>query len=239
MRIGEKEVLGYYVHSHPLAEHAGVLEAVATHGTTGLTGVPARGEVVIGGLVAALKLSSVKQPRPGSTHTRYCMFDLEDMEGLVRTICWPEDYARLGELIQTDAVVVVSGAIDRRAGSDETNLIVNDIVPVAAVWNRPVKGVTIKVTEPGHGPGTLDQLAAIVRRHPGTVPMRLVIELADGRRVLMEADRHAVAWSESLHGELLDLLGPGAIRAAMVIPRRGDGDGGRRSGAGRAPARSA
>jgi DNA polymerase-3 subunit alpha len=239
MRIGEKEVLGYYVHSHPLAEHAGVLEAVATHGTTGLAGVPARGEVVIGGLVAALKLSSVKQPRPGSTHTRYCMFDLEDMEGLVRTICWPEDYARLGELIQTDAVVVVSGAIDRRAGSDETNLIVNDIVPVAAVWNRPVKGVTIKVTEPGHGPGTLDQLAAIVRRHPGTVPMRLVIELADGRRVLMEADRHSVAWCESLHGELLDLLGPGAIRAAMVIPRRGDGDGGRRSGAGRAPARSA
>ncbi|MFZ4733452.1 MAG: OB-fold nucleic acid binding domain-containing protein, partial [Pirellulales bacterium] len=239
MRIGEKEVLGYYVHSHPLAEHAGVLEAVATHGTTGLAGVPARGEVVIGGLVAALKLSSVKQPRPGSTHTRYCMFDLEDMEGLVRTICWPEDYARLGELIQTDAVVVVSGAIDRRAGSDETNLIVNDIVPVAAVWNRPVKGVTIKVTEPGHGPGTLDLLAAIVRRHPGTVPMRLVIELVDGRRVLMDADRHAVAWSESLHGELLDLLGPGAIRAAMVIPRRGDGDGGRRSGAGRAPARSA
>ena len=27
MRSGEKEVLGYYVHSHPLAEHAGLLAA--------------------------------------------------------------------------------------------------------------------------------------------------------------------------------------------------------------------
>ena len=102
----------------------------------------AKGDVVIGGLVAALKLSNVKQPRQGSTHTRYGMFDLEDMEGLVRTICWPEDYARLGEWIVGDAVVVVSGSIDRRAGSDETNLIVNDLVPIADVWNRPVRSVT-------------------------------------------------------------------------------------------------
>jgi hypothetical protein len=36
-------------------------------------------------------------------------------------------------------VVVVSGSIDRRAGSEETNLIVNDLVPIADVWtSRPV-----------------------------------------------------------------------------------------------------
>ena len=98
MRSNEKEVLGYYVHSHPLAEFSGILGAVCTHGTGGLGAAKAKSEVVIGGLVAALKLSNVKQPRPGSTHTRYGMFDLEDMDGLVRTICWPEDYARLGEI---------------------------------------------------------------------------------------------------------------------------------------------
>ena len=90
MRSGEKEVLGYYVHSHPLAEFSAVLSAVCTHGTGGLGAAKAKSEVAIGGLVAALKLSNVKQPRPGSTHTRYGMFDLEDMDGLVRTICWPE-----------------------------------------------------------------------------------------------------------------------------------------------------
>jgi len=220
MRSGEKEVLGYYVHSHPLAEHASLLEAICTNGTAGLGSVKAKGDVVVGGLVAALKLSNVKQPRPGSTHTRYGMFDLEDMEGLVRTICWPEDYARLGEWIVPDAVVVVSGSIDRRAGSDETNLIVNDLVPIADIWARPVRSVTIKVTEPGHGPDTLERLAAVLKRHPGQTPLRLVLELADGRRVLMEADRERVTWSHALLADLIGLLGPGCVRAAVTLAQK-------------------
>ncbi len=134
MRSNEKEVLGYYVHSHPLAEFQPLLEAICTHGTATLGSVPPKGDVVIGGLVAALKLSNTKQPRQGSTHTRYGMFDLEDMDGLVRSICWPEDFARLGDFIQPDAVILVAGAIDRRAGSEETNLIVNDALPVADAW---------------------------------------------------------------------------------------------------------
>jgi DNA polymerase-3 subunit alpha len=148
------------------------------------------------------------------------MFDLEDMEGLVRTICWPEDYARLGEWIVGDAVVVVSGSIDRRAGSDETNLIVNDLVPIADVWNRPARSVTVKLTEAVHGPDVLDRLAEVFRRHPGQTPVRLVIELADGRRVLMEADRDKVDWSHGLLADLTDLLGPGAVRAAVTMGQK-------------------
>ena len=234
MRSNEKEVLGYYVHSHPLAEFSGILGAVCTHGTGGLGAAKAKSDVVIGGLVAALKLSNVKQPRPGSTHTRYGMFDLEDMDGLVRTICWPEDYARLGEFIQPDAVVVVSGTIDRRAGSEETNLIVNELVPIAEIWAKPVRSVTVKVTEPEHDTATLDRLAEIVRRHPGQTPLRLVLDLADGRRVLMEADRQKVAWSQQFLAELTDLLGTGAVRAAVTIGQKRREEPARRGPPGRA-----
>jgi DNA polymerase-3 subunit alpha len=190
--------------------------------------------------VAALKLSNTKQPRPGSAHTRYGMFDLEDMDGLVRSICWPEDFARLGEHIQADAVVLVAGSIDRRAGSEETNLVVNEIVPVADVWRLPARNVTVKVTEANHDAILLDRLAEIVGRHPGKVPLRLVLDLADGTRVLMEADRHAVAWNAELHREISGLLGPGCVRAALSTGggrRNGDDQGrGRREFAGRAGA---
>jgi len=247
MRSHEKEVLGYYVHSHPLAEYAGIMSALCSHGTADLAGAKAKSEVVIGGLVAALKLSNVKQPRPGSTHTRYGMFDLEDMDGIVRSICWPEDYARLGAFLQPDAVVVVSGSVDRRAGSEETNLIVNDLVPIAEVWTKPVRQVTVKLTEPLHDIGTLNRLAEILKRHAGPIPLRLVLDLADGRRVLLEADRHTVGWSHQLHAELAGLLGPGAVRAAVSLGKarssegsRGEngrgGEGGRRQAGGRNPA---
>jgi len=243
MRSGEKEVLGYYVHSHPLAEHKDLLDSLCSHGTAGLGGVKAKGEVVIGGLVSALKLSNTKQARPGSTHTRYAMFDLEDMDGLVRTICWPEDYARLGEAIQPDAVIVVAGSIDRRAGSEETNLVVNEIVPIAEARRLPARSVTVRMVEGTHDAAVLDRLAELVGRHPGTVPLRLVIDLADGSRVLLEADRHQVAWSPELHAAVAELLGPGSVRAAVAIGGRGRRDGpggprgdGPRRGQGRAPA---
>jgi DNA polymerase-3 subunit alpha len=232
MRSNEKEVLGYYVHSHPLAEHRDMLDTICTNSSTTLGRVKAKGEVIVGGLVAALKLSNTKQARPGSTHTRYAMFDLEDMDGLVRTICWPEDYARLGEHIRPDAVIVVAGSIDRRAGSEETNLVVNQIVPIASVGGLPARSVTVKLSEGVHDEATLDRLAEIVRGHPGRVPLRMVIELAAGSRVLMEADRHRVAWSGELRMALVDLLGPGTVRAAIDLGGRREQESARR-GAGR------
>lgn len=244
MRAGEKEVLGYYVHSHPLAEHRDLLAAICSHSTADLGGVPAKGEVVIGGLVAALKLSNTKQARPGSTHTRYAMFDLEDMEGLVRTICWPEDYARLGESIAADAVVLVAGSIDRRVGSEETNLVVNELVSLADAWRLPARSLTVRLVEGRHGAETIDALAEIARRHPGKVPLRLVIDTATGGRVLMDADAAGMAWTPEAHRDLAGLLGPQCVRVAVGLARpRGPRDdrGPRRAGAdrgghGRAPA---
>jgi len=237
MRSNEKEVLGYYVHSHPLAEHQSLLDAICTHGTAGLAAVKAKGEVLVGGLVAALKLSNTKQARPGSTHTRYAMFDLEDMEGLVRSICWPEDYARLGDFLRPDAVVLVSGAVDRRAGSEETNLIVNDVVPIADAWRLQPRSVTVRVAESTHGRDTLDRLAEIVGGHPGRVPLRIVIEMVDGGRALLEADRHAVTWSPELHAALVDVLGRGSVRAPLGLAgRTRDSGPSRRGPGGRTPA---
>jgi DNA polymerase-3 subunit alpha len=237
MRSGEKDVLGYYVHSHPLAEHAALLDAICTHGTAQLAAARPKAEVIVGGLVSALKLSNTKQARQGSTHTRYAMFDLEDMAGLVRTICWPEEYARLGESIVPDAVVVVAGSIDRRAGSEETNLIVNEILPLADAARLPAKSVTVRLVEGEHDRGTLDRLAGVLKRHPGKVPVRLVLDLAAGTRVLLEADGAAVEWSPALQGALADLLGTGGVRATVGLGgRRPAGEPGRRGPQGRAAA---
>jgi len=221
LRAFEKEVLGYYVHSHPLAEHLSLLCAVRSHATADLPRAKAKSEVVVGGLVAAVKLSNVKQPRNGSTHTRYAMFDLEDMEGLVRVICWPEDYARLGELIEAERIVLVAGTVDRRAGSEETNLIANEIVPLDEATRLPVRSVTVRIDEGHHDTSTLESLAELTRRHAGSVPLRLVLRLADGRRVLMEADGRPVDWSASLLEGLTAMLGSGGVRAAVAVRDRG------------------
>jgi len=160
----------------------------------------------------------------------------------VRTICWPEDYARLGDSIAPDAVVLVAGSVDRRVGSEETNLVVNELVPLADAWRLPARSLTVRITEGRHGRETIDGLVEVARRHPGKVPLRIVIETAAGARVLMEADAAPVAWTAEMHRDLVAVLGPGCVRAALALARpRGprDDGGGRRAGMERGPGRAA
>ena len=92
----EKEVLGFYLTSHPLAEHEATLRTYCTHTSMQVAKLEHRTEVLVGGMLAAIKFSHTKNPRPGSTHTKYAMWDLEDLDGIVRCILWPEQFAEMG-----------------------------------------------------------------------------------------------------------------------------------------------
>ena len=90
--IFEKEVLGYYLTSHPLAEYAARLRQYCSHSTTRLGGLKDRDRISVGGMIASIKLSNVKRVRDPSQPTRYAMFDLEDVDGcLLYTSPSPRD----------------------------------------------------------------------------------------------------------------------------------------------------
>ena len=76
----EKEVLGFYL-SQPSAGRvrANADDLLLAHARSTSPRLPHRTEVMLGGMLAAIKFSHTKNPRPGSTNTKYAMFDLEDM----------------------------------------------------------------------------------------------------------------------------------------------------------------
>ena len=61
----EKEVLGFYLSSHPLAEHETMLRTYCSHTSTQATELSHRTEVMLGGMLAAIKLAHTKNPKPG------------------------------------------------------------------------------------------------------------------------------------------------------------------------------
>jgi len=215
----EKEVLGYYLSSHPLAEHEKMLSAYCTHSTVELAALPPRSEVVLGGMLSSIKYSQTKSPRAGNANTKYAMFDLEDMQGAVRCICWPEQFAEFGHLVEADATLVVRGAVDRRAGSDESNLIVNELLPLSELAGRFTKGVVIRISEQTHALRTLDDLHEILRGYPGRCELQLVICLADGSRVHMKCDGMRVDLNAEMRGRVDGLLGPGNFQLIAAPPR--------------------
>jgi DNA polymerase-3 subunit alpha len=215
----EKEVLGFYLSSHPLAQYEQLLSAYCTHSTSQLAALPHRNDVMIGGLISALKYSNTRNPRAGSTHTKYAMFDLEDRDGLVRCIVWPEQFAQFGDLVAADAAVVIAGVIDRRPGSDEVNIIVNELIPPEQLAARYTSGMLIRVREESHGPDRLEALREILRGYPGEKSLKLVLDLVDGVRVELACDKFKVELHPELRRRVDELLGEGAVR--LVASPRG------------------
>lgn len=224
----EKEVLGFYLTSHPLAEFESTLRTYCTHTSLQVAKLEHRTEVLVGGMLSAIKFSHTKNPRQGSTHTKYAMWDLEDLEGIVRCILWPEQFAEFGQHVQGDAILAMKAVVDRRPGAEEVNLIINELIPLAELSARFSSGVMIRVREDTHGPAALETLREIVRGYPGPKPLKLRLELTDGGSVMLDCVKSGVTLDPELKRRVEDLLGEGnfklvgsTARSAAPAPTNG------------------
>ena len=215
----EKEVLGFYLSSHPLEEFRGQFETFCSHNSAELTELPDRTEITIGGMLSSIKFAHVRKVRPGSTATKYANFDLEDIQGMIRCILWPNDFEKFGEMIQPDAVVVIRGVIDRRGGGDDANLICNELIPIEQIDAKYTHGVQIRVNEGIHGEKGLTQLREIMRGYPGQCEVQLMLCLEDGSRVQLRSGNLQVDLSPEMRTRIEDLLGPGHFRLLSRKPR--------------------
>jgi DNA polymerase-3 subunit alpha len=212
----EKEVLGFYLSSHPLAEHHQTLSQYCSHSTTEAAQLKHRSEVTLGGLLSGITFRHTKNPRPGSP-TRYAIFDLEDMEGTIRCILWPEQFAQYGDLVLPDNILLVQGTVEKRAGSDEVNLIASELIPLKDAAGRLARGLRIRLLEDVHGVRGLEQLYEILRGYPGKCRVELSIGLSDGTRVACECDRLRVEINPEVRRRVEELLGPENVRLLASV----------------------
>ncbi len=213
----EKEVLGFYLSSHPLAEYGELLDTYTSHTTVEAAGLPHRSEVLLGGILSAIKIAHTKNAKPGAP-TKYAMFDLEDMQGIIRCILWPEPFLHCGHLVQPDAVVAAQGTIEKRAGSDDAVLIVNQLLPIDELPQRLTRGVVVRLSETSHGLAAVEKLHEILRGYPGNCEVQLVLYLADGSRVTCVCDDFRVEANPEMRSRVEELLGPGNLRMVAALP---------------------
>ncbi|MEN1681174.1 MAG: DNA polymerase III subunit alpha, partial [Planctomycetota bacterium] len=214
----EKEVLGFYLTSHPLAEFEQALRTYCTHNSKTLGDLEHRTEIVVGGMLAAIKFSHTKNPKPGAP-SKYAMWDLEDLDGITRCILWPDSFAEHGHLVEADAIVGLRAAVDKRPGAEEVNLIVNEIFPIAEMETRFTAGVTLAIDEQRHGEEGLQTLHEILRLYAGNMPLKLQLRLAGGGIVLLDSGRRVRLDDPEMRRRVEELLGPGGYRLNTAPPR--------------------
>ena len=206
--VFEKEVLGFYLTSHPLAEYADRLTQFCSHKTSELEGSKHRDKVSMGGMIAALRLAHTKNQKSPSDPTKYAMFDLEDVDGAIRTIAWPSTFASISEHVKADAIVVVQGKLDYRG--DEPNLIVDKLVPIDDLGSTMTTGIKVMIDQHMHGHDGLKTAYEIIRGYPGNRQLKIELVLEDGMRVQLDSNRK-IEVNEQLCGRLRELLGTSGV----------------------------
>ncbi|MFN9959363.1 MAG: OB-fold nucleic acid binding domain-containing protein, partial [bacterium] len=116
-------------------------------------------------IISSIKLAHTRNPKPGQS-SKYANFDLEDLEGITRSIAWPNTFDQFGEMIQPDSIVLIRGRIDKR-GEEEINFIVDEILPIREVDEKFTTGIHILFDQNKHDQDLLPKIGEVLRGYPG------------------------------------------------------------------------
>ncbi len=223
----EKEVLGYYLSSHPLAEYERTLKTFCTHNSTNAKTLKNRTEVWMGGIISSIKLAHTRNPKPNQS-SKYANFDLEDLEGIARSIAWPNTFDQYGQWIQPDSIVLIRGRIDKR-GEEEINLIVDEVIPIQDVDQKFTSGIHILFDLAHHREDVIPSIDEILRGYPGERDVLFAVRLPTGETVHIKSGKQKVAIEPELRQRLDDLLGDNSHRLVFNKPKlqsnNGNGNG--------------
>jgi DNA polymerase-3 subunit alpha len=208
----EKESLGFFITGHPLERYRAELAQWAD-ATTGTLGEAAQsGDVSVGGIITGMRLIKTKRG------DRMASFVLEDLEGSVECLVFPETYKKTAGRLVDDQVVVVKGRAEIPE-EGRARLLASDVMALEQAKLTEARFVTIRVPANGWDRGKGERLREILGAHRGDCPVTLEIVRPGAYAVaLAPSAAYRVRPGTVLREELEALLGPGAL----VLSRNGE-----------------
>ena len=162
-------------------------------------------EISIGGIVSALR------PLKTRKGDRMSVFMLDDKDGSLEVVVFPEAFKQYGHLGENGNMVVVKGKFEKDAES--ARLIASEIVAIEMVREKLATAVAIRLSTPPHDRATFEKLWDLFAQHKGDRRVAFVLEERD-RHVRVTADVSGVRVrpSERLVSEVEKICGAGPVR---------------------------
>ncbi|MBF8300130.1 MAG: dnaE, partial [Acidobacteria bacterium] len=220
----EKDALGLYWSGHPMDRYADALrdygakstgdlnvkrpvddDIPPAHGSGNGSGPRTSEDISIGGIVSALR------PLKTRKGDRMCVITLDDAQGSVEVVVFPEAFRQHGHLAEEGQMVLVKGKLER--DDESTRILASEIAPMTIVTERLASSVAIVLSAPPHDRDTFMRLWDVLMRHKGD--RRVAIELREpDRRLRVTIDVNAqirVRPSERLVSEVEKICGTGSV----------------------------
>jgi DNA polymerase-3 subunit alpha len=179
----EKEVLGFYLSGHPLAKFQSELNLFATHS---LDKLPAMGNTAVR---LAGMIGSVRRLVTKANKEPYARCQFEDLHGMVDLVVFPKAYAAgVSQHLQSGAMVVVNGRLNRRLDEGPLEVLVEDMVPLARAREQYVSELLVRMITPGMEESVLEELRKTLERYPGRCRVCLEVQTPPKGKVIVETD---------------------------------------------------
>jgi DNA polymerase-3 subunit alpha len=221
----EKELLGFYITSHPLTEHQAAIDRYTTASTKEcLTSIAEGTEVTIGCMLSAVRSKVAKSGR--SAGQKWAILGMEDLDGTIEGMCFAEAYANITQkypdAISAERIVFVKGKVDKKR--ETPSIMVNEILPVEAAVEKLTTALILKLDRTRHTSEHVEAAKAILKANKGGLPVFAVTAFnADGREHLGTfrlANDYAVRLSQTVVDDLRTKLGNEAVDMAGAGTKR-------------------
>ena len=167
---------------------------------------PIEPDTSIGGIVAAVRQLKTRKG------DRMAVFTLEDSQGGVEVIAFPEAYQRAAALIETGMMVLVRGKLER--DDENVRILASEIAPLETIRERLAREVAIRLRRPADR-DTLESLGEIFSRHRGDRKVSFEVETGtppNRMRVRLDVSSQIrVRPSPALVAEVERLVGAGTV----------------------------
>jgi DNA polymerase III subunit alpha len=201
----ERDMLGLYVSDHPLFGVDHVLARLVDCSVTSLT-TDERPEgtiVTIGGIVSGLQRKMTKQGSPWAIAT------VEDLEGAIEVLFFPQTYQQYAMQLAQDAVICVKGRLNRRDDVPTLNAIEMFLPDLGEAVDRGP--VVLQIPAARCTPPVVERLREVLKTHPGVTEVQLQLRNGARTTVLRLDENLRVEATPALMGDLKALLGPSCL----------------------------
>jgi DNA polymerase-3 subunit alpha len=215
----EKETLGLYLTGHPIDRWADDLREYGAKSIADLGlkkepeaeepvehAGPTVEEISIGGIVSGLR------PLKTRKGDRMSVFMLEDKDGSLEVVVFPEAFKQYGHLGANGNMVLVKGKFEK--DHESARIVASEVLPIELVRERLAKKVAITMSTPPHNRETFLKLWDVIAAHKGDRPVAVtLLDTERHLRVKLDvAPQIKVRPSERLVAELERICGNGSVQ---------------------------
>lgn len=197
----EKDMIGFYITGHPLAKYEKMLKEYSASGSSGLKDLEDGQKAWFGGIINKIKNTVTKR-----TGEKMAIMMMEDLEGSVEALVFPNAYKNVSKYILVNAVVFLYGRLSLK--EERPKIIVEEIIPIADARKKFTHSVSIDLLPQEIDGEFFEKLRSVFTKYQGETPVYLNFSTNANGSCRQLVDRKLfVSPTNEFAGELESIIG--------------------------------